>query len=154
MGQSAVGLLEAVSWWLSKFLRRTVSNTFINRRNKTSSGELRCWIAIRRFEGTMGQQEHESEGSVKHVVSEATAPVDTTEILNMVSPPGSKTPPSNPVKRTLFFPASHGTQSESQPVDPDTLAKALKDYDDAGRRRERTPGTSPSRKRQRVYGDR
>ncbi|KAN0073995.1 WD40-repeat-containing domain protein [Elaphomyces granulatus] len=102
----------------------------------------------------MGQQEHESEGSVKHVVSEATAPVDTTEILNMVSPPGSKTPPSNPVKRTLFFPASHGTQSESQPVDPDTLAKALKDYDDAGRRRERTPGTSPSRKRQRVYGDR
>lgn len=39
-------------------------------------------------------------------------------------------------------------------VDPDALTKALKEYEEAGRRRERTPGTSPSRKRQRVYGDR
>jgi cell division cycle 20-like protein 1 (cofactor of APC complex) len=104
----------------------------------------------------MGQQEHKSEGSVKLAasvaVSEAAGPADIAEISNMVSPPGSKTPPSHPAKRTLYFPPPHG--SESQPVDPDTLAKALKEYDDAGRRRERTPGTSPSRKRQRVYGDR
>jgi hypothetical protein len=42
----------------------------------------------------------------------------------------------------------------SEPVDADALARALRDYDDAGRRREPTPGSSPSRKRQRVYGDR
>lgn len=46
------------------------------------------------------------------------------------------------------------SQSGPDPVDPDALTKALKDYEEAGRRRERTPGTSPSRKRQRVYGDR
>ena len=42
----------------------------------------------------------------------------------------------------------------SEPVDPNALSKALKDMEDAGRARERTPGASPSRKRQRVYGDR
>ena len=42
----------------------------------------------------------------------------------------------------------------SEPVDPTALSKALKDMEDAGRVRERTPGASPSRKRQRVYGDR
>lgn len=39
-------------------------------------------------------------------------------------------------------------------MDPDALTKALKDMEDAGRQRERTPGMSPCRKRQRVYGDR
>lgn len=39
-------------------------------------------------------------------------------------------------------------------MDPTALSKALKDMEDAGRVRERTPGASPSRKRQRVYGDR
>ena len=42
----------------------------------------------------------------------------------------------------------------SEPVDPTALSKALKDMEDAGRVREGTPGASPSRKRQRVYGDR
>ena len=42
----------------------------------------------------------------------------------------------------------------SEPVDPTALSKALKDMEDMGRARERTPGASPSRKRQRVYGDR
>lgn len=77
---------------------------------------------------------------------------------NIASPPGSKTPPSVPTKKTLLFPDSLGTRQQtrmdSEPIDPDALAKALKEYEDAGRRRERTPGTSPSRKRQRVYGDR
>ena len=79
--------------------------------------------------------------------------------LNIASPPGSKTPPSMPAKKTLFFPdtmssSRQKSQSGPDPVDPDALTKALKDYEEAGRRRERTPGTSPSRKRQRVYGDR
>lgn len=76
----------------------------------------------------------------------------------MVSPPGTRTPPSRPIKNTLSFPETTGNRSHfrnaSDAVDPVALASALKDYDEAGRRRERTPGTSPSRKRQRVYGDR
>lgn len=39
-------------------------------------------------------------------------------------------------------------------MDPTALSKALKGMEDAARVRERTPGASPSRKRQRVYGDR
>lgn len=76
---------------------------------------------------------------------------------NRLSPPTTRTPP-RPTKSTLFFPDTLGNGSHSrknsEAVDPVALASALKDYDDAGRRRERTPGTSPSRKRQRVYGDR
>ena len=42
----------------------------------------------------------------------------------------------------------------SEPIDPTALSKALKDFEDAHRTRDRTPGASPSRKRQRIYGDR
>ncbi|CBF83655.1 hypothetical protein AN2965.2 [Aspergillus nidulans FGSC A4] len=77
---------------------------------------------------------------------------------HIVSPPGSRTPPSMPAKTTLYFPeptgVHHTSRSVSGPIDPNALAKALREYEDAGRSRERTPGTSPSRKRQRVYGDR
>jgi len=63
-----------------------------------------------------------------------------------------------PSKKTMFFPETMNgrkkSQTEQDLIDPDALAKALRDYEDAGNRRERTPGTSPSRKRQRVYGDR
>lgn len=45
-------------------------------------------------------------------------------------------------------------EAELEPIDANGLSKALKDYEEAGRLRERTPGGSPSRKRQRVYGDR
>lgn len=76
----------------------------------------------------------------------------------LASPPESQTPPSRPTKKTLLFPNTSGNASHvpsmSDAVDPNVLANALKDYDEAGRRRERTPGASPSRKRQRVYGDR
>ncbi|KAJ5797617.1 uncharacterized protein N7503_006913 [Penicillium pulvis] len=76
---------------------------------------------------------------------------------NIVSPPGSKTPPSMPVKRTILYPDNIGgprAQDGSEPVDANALAKALKDFDEGGIGRERTPGASPCRKRQRVYGDR
>lgn len=39
-------------------------------------------------------------------------------------------------------------------IDADALKNALKDYEEAGRPRDVTPGGSPSRKRQRIYGDR
>lgn len=76
----------------------------------------------------------------------------------LVSPPGSETPPSNRAKYTDFLPnldpPKPRTRPGSEPINPDALARALKGFEDTVRHRERTPGTSPSRKRQRVYGDR
>ncbi|KAJ6178504.1 hypothetical protein N7519_008965 [Penicillium mononematosum] len=90
----------------------------------------------------------------------ATRP-QVSQISNIVSPPGSKTPPSMPSKRTMYFPDNSNSNSDSRqrqdgadPIDPSALAKALKDYETVGSRRDRTPASSPCRKRQRVYGDR
>lgn len=64
-----------------------------------------------------------------------------------------------PSKRTMYFPdnsnsGSRQREDEADPIDPSALAKALLDYETAGGRRDRTPASSPCRKRQRVYGDR
>lgn len=81
-----------------------------------------------------------------------------SQAARMASPPASKTPPSVPKKTTFLYPEHSTTlpraQEGSEPVDASALKNALKGYDEAGRRRERTPGPSPCRKRQRVYGDR
>ncbi|KAJ5114946.1 hypothetical protein NUU61_000705 [Penicillium alfredii] len=81
-----------------------------------------------------------------------------SQASTIASPPGSKTPPSMPTKRTMIFHDNSGNrqrpQGDSEPVDASALGKALKSYEEAGQRRDRTPGTSPCRKRQRVYGDR
>ncbi len=85
------------------------------------------------------------------------SPITTMEeshTPNLVSP-DTKTPPAatkrNPANG---FSMNGAERAGSEPVDPTALSKALKDMEDAGRVRERTPGASPSRKRQRVYGDR
>ena len=82
--------------------------------------------------------------------------VENPDTATLSSPPGTKTPPPDISKR------SHANgnningheRAASDAIDPDALSRALKDFEDAGRTRERTPGGSPSRKRQRVYGDR
>ena len=66
-----------------------------------------------------------------------------------------KTPPAATKRTSTNRLMKNGDErAGSEPVDPTALSKALKDMEDAGRVRERTPGASPSRKRQRVYGDR
>lgn len=73
-----------------------------------------------------------------------------------VSPPDITTPPLMTGKRNhLNGTLAHGKErAGSEPIDPSALSKALKDFEEAGNMRERTPGGSPSRKRQRIYGDR
>lgn len=80
---------------------------------------------------------------------------DDVHTPTLISPPGTKTPPTAPGKRTTSAGrSSHGAQRHgSEPVDADALSKALHQFEEAGRR-ERTPGDSPKRKRQRVYTDR
>lgn len=84
----------------------------------------------------------------------------TTAVENLQTPtlvsPHSNTPPTATAKLgQLKDPALNAAErAGSEPLDPNVLSKRLKGMEDAGRIRERTPGASPSRKRQRIYGDR
>ncbi|KAI9877888.1 MAG: substrate-specific activator of APC-dependent proteolysis [Pleopsidium flavum] len=85
-----------------------------------------------------------------------TSTVENVHIPPIFSPPRSKTPPPATGKRSHDanrYPNGH-IRAASEAIDPDMLSRALKDFEDAGRQRERTPGGSPSRKRPKVYGDR
>jgi cell division cycle 20-like protein 1, cofactor of APC complex len=88
-------------------------------------------------------------------------PVSSTERVaeelrtpTLISPPESKTPPTATHKRHQNGFEQTGHDRGSEPVDATALSRALEQFEQAGRQRERTPGASPSRKRQRVYGDR
>jgi cell division cycle 20-like protein 1 (cofactor of APC complex) len=107
----------------------------------------------------MGDRSQDAEAAMSRGGRVTRGAARAQAAANMVSPPASTTPPSIPAKKTIFYQDNLGTRPQpdeegSEPVDPDALTKALKDMEDAGRQRERTPGMSPCRKRQRVYGDR
>lgn len=74
----------------------------------------------------------------------------------LASPPDSRTPPTaTSLRGHLNGRAMSGAhRAGSEPIDARALSKALKDFEDGPGPREGTPGASPSRKRQRVYGDR
>ena len=82
----------------------------------------------------------------------------TIENINtppIISPPRSKTPPLAITKRNAVNGQMAGHErAASESLDPVVLSRALKEFEDGGRQRERTPGGSPSRKKQKVYGDR
>lgn len=97
---------------------------------------------------------------------------DTVNSLNtppLEKVPGTMTPPL-PKERTRRSTVNVNTNIQSDsgrgarsrtpsappvPLDPNALSKALfKEFEEGGRSRDITPGGSPSRKRQRVYGDR
>ena len=70
----------------------------------------------------------------------------------------SRTPPPTTVKRhTNDHPSAEPTRAGSEHVNATLLSKALENVEEPNghsRSRERTPAGSPSRKRQRIYGDR
>ncbi|EXJ71867.1 cell division cycle 20-like protein 1, cofactor-APC complex [Cladophialophora psammophila CBS 110553] len=90
----------------------------------------------------------------------STAPlvVDTSDrphTPTLPTPLGSKTPPTISSKR--FGEKEEGMsaiQRATEAMEADALTRRLKEIENAGRQRDRTPGRSPSRKRQRIYGDR
>lgn len=74
---------------------------------------------------------------------------------SLPTPVGSKTPPTISSKRLLDRPETmSAVQRATEAMEADALNRRLKEIENAGRQRDRTPGRSPSRKRQRVYGDR
>jgi cell division cycle 20-like protein 1 (cofactor of APC complex) len=86
-----------------------------------------------------------------HVAAHAEEGIATPALI---SPPESKTPPTESHKRnqSVFGTSAHDRNAEG--VDHSHLTKALEQLEQAGRVRERTPTASPSRKRPRIYGDR
>lgn len=103
----------------------------------------------------MGDRSQDTDAGVNS--GAATSDASRSQTANTASPPACNTPPTVPSKKTISYPDNSknqpAVQEGSEPVDAATLAKALKDYDEAGRR-ERPSFKSPCRKRQRVYGDR
>jgi cell division cycle 20-like protein 1, cofactor of APC complex len=81
---------------------------------------------------------------------------DRPQTPDLNTPPLSKTPPTIPTRRSLgnVEIGSSSTRVASEAMEADALSRRLKELENAGRPRDRTPGRSPSRKRQRVYGDR
>lgn len=75
---------------------------------------------------------------------------------SLPTPVGSKTPPTIPRREFGESSTNLHTRRTSEAMEADALSRRLKEFESAGsiRTRERTPGRSPSRKRQRVYGDR
>lgn len=78
---------------------------------------------------------------------------DDVHTPTLISPPESKTPPTARNKRNITAPGAIGNGKSAEALDASALSKALESFQ-AGRQRDPTPGLSPSRKRQRVYGDR
>jgi cell division cycle 20-like protein 1 (cofactor of APC complex) len=92
-----------------------------------------------------------------------TKAANTLNTPPVATPPRSTTPPPQAEKRKSDRKVTdEGARTDraivasgADAIDPSALSKALlKEFDDAGRHRDITPGGSPSRKRQRVYGDR
>ena len=82
--------------------------------------------------------------------------IDTTQrpsTPSLLTPAESRTPPTITSKRFLEHEGSSRRQSAEQ-AEEDALTRRLREIENAGRQRERTPGQSPQRKKQRVYGDR
>ncbi len=70
--------------------------------------------------------------------------------------PQSETPPTITHRHSLgnVEIGSSSRRAVSEAMEADVLSRRLKELENTGRQRERTPGRSPSRKRQRVFGDR
>lgn len=84
--------------------------------------------------------------------------MDNSNSPGLVSPPNTTTPPLVIGKRgqSNLNTTTSLENAASEPVDARGLNRALRNVEDRGLTRERTPAGSPSRKRQRVheYGDR
>lgn len=109
----------------------------------------------------MGADEEAYSSSIAHAhLKKAANSLNTPPIG---TPPRGRTPPPATKRASeRSMAVEGGAQSgrgssslKNDAIDPTQLSKALlREFEDAGRQRDVTPGGSPSRKRQRVYGDR
>jgi hypothetical protein len=79
---------------------------------------------------------------------------DRPQTPSLPTPSGSKTPPTIASKRFISDEGMTAVQRATEAMETDALNRRLRSIESASRDRDRTPGRSPSRKRQRIYGDR
>jgi cell division cycle 20-like protein 1, cofactor of APC complex len=89
------------------------------------------------------------EGNGEQLVSAGSVNL-RTETPQLISPPDTKTPPTD-AQLHIHDIRQQARVSSSQSIDPAALSRALHKFE---RPREHTPAQSPSRKRQRTQGDR
>ena len=93
----------------------------------------------------------------QYISSTVSRTIENPRTPSLVPPPDSGTPPLDIRSNRLHANGNIANGSEragSEAIDANALSQALRNFEEAGRARERTPNGSPSRKRQRVYGDR
>ncbi|RDW84531.1 putative meiosis-specific APC activator protein AMA1 [Coleophoma cylindrospora] len=109
----------------------------------------------------MGANEESYGSSISHAHLKKAANALNTPPIG--TPPRGRTPPPATKRAsgrtTIVEGGAQGSRGSgsirNDAIDPTQLSKALlREFEDAGRQRDITPGGSPSRKRQRVYGDR
>lgn len=71
----------------------------------------------------------------------------------LISPPQTNEPSTEETKKANGN-VPRARDAPSEPIDSEALSHALSKLEKDGRQREHTPGSSPSRKRQRIYNDR
>ena len=86
-----------------------------------------------------------------HVITRS---MDNPTAGDAISPLGDATSSTTSRKRSHVIPANNHQRGASEPVDAAALTQALNGVEGEAKSRERTPVGSPSRKRQRIYGDR
>lgn len=83
--------------------------------------------------------------------------MDRQDASNIISSTEGPTPPLAHGSKRAHSNGTVGRGLESggsEAVDAESLSKALQEFKEASYTREKTPTGSPSRKRQRIYGDR
>ena len=82
--------------------------------------------------------------------------MENAHSLDLASPTETTIPPLSLGKRAhaVGHNVNGAERAGSESIDANALTQALKDFEDARRTRDSTPTASPSRKRQRIYGDR
>lgn len=86
--------------------------------------------------------------------SAVTRAMDDPTATDAISPRENDTPSTAARKRSHIVPTSGHDRGASEPVDAAALTQALHSVEGDVQSRQRTPMGSPSRKRQRIYGDR
>ena len=107
----------------------------------------------------MASNKGSDQPDLNHSGPSSSKPVDPAQSASeqlstpsLISPPITKTPPTDSAQSGGRL--RRGIQRNSEPIDPQGLSQALNKLERGGREREHTPGSSPNRKRPRVYGDR
>ena len=135
------------------------TSTFSSRNTKTQIALIDLQVVLRalRIHGGATGAAMTAEGLFQRSLTIGEVS-DRPHTPSLTTPPRSKTPPTVTTRRTRQSLGNgegpSGLRADLEAIEADALSRRLRESENGGRQRETTPGRSPSRKRQRVYGDR